>query len=273
MSDQTPEEVQGELPKTESEEPFIVDEATDAVLRLHLDTFEGPLEVLLYLIKAQEIDIFDIPIATITGQYLKFLDLMEEENLEVVGDYLVMAATLLQIKAKMIIPVEIDDEDEDIEEEDPRMELVEKLIAYRMYRDVAARLLGMENDRANWFTRNVKPEVTEVEDDEELLEVSLFDLTQAFKGVLRFIEDKPPHDINLETISVDEKIEYIQTILDMQGSVAWRDLFRSCSSTMEAVCCFLAILEVTRMGGLRIHQGGSFHDIRLTKAMEKSEAA
>lgn len=252
---------------------FIVDEATDAVLRLHLDKFEGPMEVLLYLIKAQEIDIFDIPIATITEQYLGFLDMMEEENLEVAGDYLVMAATLVQIKSKMIIPVEADTDEEDIEEEDPRMELVEKLIAYRMYRDVAARLQLFEEERAGWFSRNVKPEIVEDDSEEEMIEVSLFDLTQAFKGILRFIEEKPAHEIEMEPVSVDEKIEYIQTILDMQGSVAWADLFRACRHRVEAVCCFLAILELTRMGGIRIEQRGSFEELRLTRFLEESEAA
>src|SRR5690606_3322082 len=123
------------------------------------------------------------------------------ENLEVAGDYLVMAATLLQIKSKMIIPVEADAEDEDIEEEDPRMELVEKLIAYRMYRDVAARLQSMEEERAGWFTRNVKPEIVETDDEEEdMIEVSLFDLTQAFRGILRFIEAKPAHTVEMEPV-------------------------------------------------------------------------
>ncbi|PCJ64701.1 MAG: segregation and condensation protein A [Candidatus Hydrogenedentota bacterium] len=244
---------------------FIVDEATDNILRLHLHDFQGPMEVLLYLIKSQEIDIFDIPIADITDQYLKFLELMEEENLEVAGDYLVIAATLIQIKSKMLIPMEIDEDDEEIEEEDPRMELVEKLIAYRMYRDMAGRLSGLEEERADWFMRNVKPKASDLKSDDEeiMIEATMFDLALAFKGVLRFLQEDKAHTIEMEESSVDERIEYIQTILDMQNDVAWVDLFKSCRHRVEVVCTFLAILEMCRMNTILCHQEGSFSEIRL----------
>ena len=262
---------------TESlQDEFIVDEATDSVLRLNLDRFQGPLEVLLYLIKSQEIDIFDIPIAKITEQYLKFMDLLETTRLEVVGDYLIMASTLIQIKAKMLIPAEIDEDDEELEEEDPRLELVEKLIAYRMYRDVAGRLSNYESARQDWFTRNVKPDpgpVTPEMAAEEYVEVSLFDLTQAFKGVVRFLHEGRAHEVEPEVSSVDEKIEMIQALLDMQASVAWTDLFRMCASRVEQICCFLAILELCRMEMISAHQHTAFADIRLFKKVAESNAA
>ncbi len=256
---------------------FIVDEATDHVLRLHLDAFQGPVEVLLYLIKAQEIDIFDIPIAKITEQYLKFMDLIDEKQLDVVGDYLVMAATLIQIKAKMLIPAEVDVDEEEVEEEDPRLELVEKLIQYRMYKDAAARLAGLEDERANWYTRNVKPEADLLyapDDEADFLEVSLFDVAQAFKGVMRFLHEDRPHTIELEGSSVDEKIETIQTLLDMQPSVGWGDLFRMARNRAEAICYFLAILELCRMDEISLHQHAAFGEIRLfKKKMAESNAA
>lgn len=255
-------------PASEAADPssgFIVDEATDAVLRVHLDKFEGPMEVLLYLIKAQEIDIFQIPIARITDQYLKFLEMMEKENLEVAGDYLVLAATLVQIKSKMILPAEVDEDDEEIEEEDPRMELVEKLIAYRKYRDVASRLEALEAYRANWFTRNVKPKIEEVPDEEEYIEVSLFDLAQAFKGVARFIGDKATHAVETENFSVDEKIEHLQALLERQDSIGWAEIFLKCRSRLELICSFLAILELCKMGLVRAHQHALFGNIRLFK--------
>lgn len=251
---------------------FIVDEATDAVLRLHLDKFEGPMEVLLYLIKAQEIDIFLIPIATITEQYLRFLDLMTEENIEVAGDYLVMAATLIQIKSKMILPAEVDEDDEEFEEEDPRTELIEKLIAYRMYRDVAARLQTFEEERMNWFTRSVKPKIEVISDEEEYLEVSLFDLSQAFRGVARYLTEGPSHEIETELYSVDDKIDHIREMLERQDSVGWADIFRRCSGRIELVCSFLAILELCRMGVVRAHQHALFGNIRLFKVPESSAA-
>ncbi|HEO71121.1 MAG TPA: segregation/condensation protein A, partial [Candidatus Hydrogenedentes bacterium] len=206
----------------------IVDEATDEVLRLHLELFEGPFEVLLYLIKAQEIDIFDIPIVKVTEQYLRFIEMMEEENLEVAGDFLVMAATLVQIKSKMILPDEVAEDEEEIEEEDPRLELVEKLLEYRKYRDVAERLQMLEEMRQNWFARNVKPKVEAADDEEEYIEVSLYDLTQALKGVMRFMIEGLPHMVEGEHFSVDEKIARIEALLASRRSVSWLDLLEEC---------------------------------------------
>jgi segregation and condensation protein A len=254
---------------------FIVDEATDHVMRLHLDSFQGPIEVLLYLIKAQEIDIFDIPIAKITDQYLKFMELIESSKLDTIGDYLVMAATLIQIKAKMLIPADVDVDDEEVEEEDPRLELVEKLIQYRMYKDAAARLASLEEERMNWYTRNVKPDadlLNAPEDEADFLEVSLFDVAQAFKGIMRFLHEDKPHTVELEGSSVDEKIEYIQTLLDMQPSVGWEDLFKTARNRVEAICYFLAILELCRMHEVSLHQHAAFGEIRLFKKKKLAES-
>lgn len=253
---------------------FIVDEATDEVLRLHLDKFEGPLEVLLYLIKSQEIDILDIPILTITQQYLRFLELMREEDLEVTGDFLVMAATLIHIKSRMLLPADVEtEEDEEIDEEDPRLELVEKLLEYRRYREVAERLQFLEQERERWYARSVKPVIEKPEEqEEELLEVTLYDLIQAFRGVLRFFTEDLFHTVEAEGASVDEKIEYIEGRLATEGSIAWTDLFRECRSRIELVCCFLAILEMCRMGRLRAHQHHSFEEIRLFPPLEDTAA-
>ena len=267
MTDETPttegaEEVDVAVQDGPTQESFIVDEATDEVLRLHLDNFEGPFEVLLYLIKAQEIDIFDIPIVTITEQYLRFLELLRQEDLEVAGDFLVLAATLIQIKSKMLLPVEMDPDDEEIEEEDPRFELVEKLLEYRRFQGVTERLGMLEEERANWFSRAAKPPVERVV-EEEYTEVSLYDLIQAFRGVVRFVTDDLHHTVLGEGASIDDKITQIQERLARDGSVSWGDLFRECTSRVELVCCFLAILELCRMSRVRAHQHASFGDIRL----------
>jgi segregation and condensation protein A len=252
------------IPVVPVERAFIVDEATDEVLRLHLDNFEGPFEVLLYLIRSQEIDIFDIPIVKITDQYLRFLDLMHQESLEVVGDFLVMAATLVQIKSKMLLPLDMDDEEEEIDEEDPRLELVGKLIEYRKYRDAAARLESLEQERENWFSRNVKPKIEAADDEgDDLVEVTLYDLIQAFKNVLRFIRDDLNYEVEREGASVDDKIAAIMDELEANASVSWGDLFRQCRHRVEMVCCFLAILELCRMGRVAAHQHRSCGDIRL----------
>lgn len=249
----------------DTEAAFIVDEATDEVLRLHLDNFQGPFEVLLYLIKAQEIDIFDIPILKITDQYLRFLELLREENLDVAGDFLVMAATLIQIKSKMILPVEMDgEEDEEVEEEDPRLELVEMLLQYRKYRDIAQRLDMLMEERENLFARSVRPAIEPAEEEEEeYAEVSLYDLIESFRGVLRYITDDLLHNVAAEEYSVDEKIASIEDTLAEKKSLAWTDLFQSCSSRVELICCFLAILELCRMNKISVHQHRIFGDIRL----------
>ncbi len=250
-------------------EVIIVDEATDEVLRLHLDMFEGPFEVLLYLIKVQEIDIFDIPIVTITEQYLRFLEMMREEDLDITGEFLVMAATLIQIKSRMLLPPDqsAEEDEDEFEDEDPRVELVEKLIEYRRFRDVAQRLEYLEKERARWFVRNAAPDIEpEQDEEEEMLEVTLFDLIEAFRGVIRFFSDDLFHTVQAEEASVDEKIEYIENLLESEGSVAWTDLLGHCRSRMELVCCFLAILELCRMGRLRAHQHGTFGEIRLFAA-------
>ncbi len=246
------------------EQAYIVDEATDEVLRLELDKFEGPFEVLLYLIKSQEIDIFDIPVVKITEQYLRFLELFEDDNLEVAGDFLVMAATLIQIKSKMLLPVDLDEEDEELlDEEDPRMELVEKLIEYRKFRDVRERLELLEHQRQTWYTRKSKPKFDASDDEDEYLEVTLYDLMEAFRGVLRFISDDLFHQVDAETFSVDEKISQIDDMLTQNTSVAWTDIFKKCTSKMELICCFLAILELCRMGRVRAEQHRALDEIRL----------
>jgi segregation and condensation protein A len=254
------------------EADFIVDEVTDEVLRLNLDQFQGPLEVLLYLIKSQEIDIFDIPILKVTEQYLKFLELLEEESLEVTGEFLVMAATLIQIKSKMILPIESDtEEEEEIDEEDPRLELVTKLLEYRQFKEMTDLFSRLEAERAAWFTRNAKPKIESDPDEDEYLEVSLYDLIKAFKSVERYLRDEVIQTVQGEESSVDEKIERISDILGRDGSVSWIQLFKECRGKMELVCCFLAILELCRMGRVKAHQHQTHGDIRLFPAPREAE--
>ena len=236
-------------------------------LRLKLEEFEGPFEVLLYLIKEQEIDIFDIPIVQVTEQYLQFLDLLRIEQINVAGDFLVLAATLIQIKSRMILPIEIDqDDEEEIEEEDPRLELVMKLLEYRKYRDLATLLGEREERQADMFGRRVKPSYEPGDDDdeeEELLEVSLYDLTRSVRAMLRFLMGEASHRVFLESASVDEKIARIETLLEEAESVSWTELTSDCENPLEKVCCLLAILELCRMYRVRAHQHGAFGEIRL----------
>lgn len=234
-------------------------------IRLQLDQFEGPFEVLLYLIREQEIDIFDIPIVRITEQYLGVLDLMRQEHLDIAGEFLVMAAALIEIKSRMLIPIEAAaDEEEPPEEEDPRLELVEKLLEYRKYRDLAA-LLGKRWDlHAERFSRKVQPPELNADPDEEgQIEVSLYDLIRVVRRVLRFLGDDLFHRVVMEETSVEEKIDRLSGILVERQSVCWSDLARECRSRLELVCYLLAILELCRMNRIRVHQYGAFGEIRI----------
>lgn len=235
-------------------------------LRIELEQFEGPFEVLLYLIRAQEIDIFDIPISQVTAQYLGFLDLMKNESLDVASEFIVMAATLIQIKSRMILPVEVEEEDDEpIEEEDPRLELVEKLLEYRRFRDYSEALDARWEIATNRYARNVKPRVDydDEDEDDELLEVSLSDLIRAIRAMLRYVLAPPVHEVVAEGSSVDEKIGRIETMLDDKETVTWLDLLAECRSKVEVVCCLLAILELCRMRRIRFHQHQTYGDIRL----------
>lgn len=270
----TPENPELNTPASTSSQPvpanpavegeFVVDELTDEVLRIELDKFEGPFEVLLYLIKAQEIDIFDIPILKITEQYIRFLEMMREENLDIAGEFLVMAATLIQIKSKMLLPPEVDTEEEEVEEEDPRLELVEKLLEYRKYRDLTQQMATLEAIQANCFTRNVKPHIeADPADEDDYIEVSLYDLISTFRGMLRYFIEGDAHTVIGEGHSVDEKIALIQDLLLADQSVDWTALSRQCRNKIEVVCCFLAILELCKMGQVRVHQHDIYGNIRL----------
>ena len=232
--------------------------------RIELDRFSGPFEVLLYLIRSQEIDIFDIPILKVTQQYLHFLDLMRTENLDIAGEFLVMAATLIQIKSRMLLPVETDAEDEDgVEEEDPRLELVEKLLEYRRFRDLAAAVGDLEQTRGDCFGRTVRPVFDDEPEEDGAIEVELYDLVKAVRAVLRFLADDLFHKVSLDEASVDDKIVRIEDILREKPGLSWAELCAECTTRVELVCCLLAILELCRMRRIRVHQHAAFGDLRL----------
>ncbi len=221
-------------------------------LRVKLEQFEGPFEILLYLIKEQEIDIFDIPIAKITDQYLEILDMMRESNLEVAGDFLVMAATLIHIKSKMLLPPDVEEEEE-VEEEDPRLELVERLLEYRKFKELSEKLGEIELNQQDFFPRKF-PAYLEPEFCEEWIEATPADLMKAVKKVWRYIVEPPSHSIELEKYTVEEKIDEIIGKLKTSESVSSEELINSCSSVLEKVCLILAILELCRLEKVRVRQ-------------------
>ena len=231
--------------------------------KVKLDIFEGPLDLLLYLIRKNEVDIYDIPIATITEQYLEYLDLMTVLNLDIAGEYLVMAATLTKIKSKMLLPPVEDDEGE--EEADLQAELLEHLLEYQHYKEVAYQLKNRELLEKNIFTRlQADEQVTEDKRDGEVIEVSLFDLVDALRKVIEK-KDLPGNlmEVNVERISVKDKIADIILTLKEKQEIIFQTIFDALSTKYEIIVTFLAVLELMRLRAIKVFQVHPHGEIRI----------
>jgi segregation and condensation protein A len=229
---------------------------------VRLEGFEGPLDLLLHLIQKNELDIFNIPISLITGQYLEYLQLMKVLNLDIAGEYLLMASTLLHIKSKMLLPKSSEGEEE--EEEDPRAELVRRLLEYQKYKQAAGELQKRPMLDRDVFIRLIPLEPRE-EVEEERIEVTLFDLLEAFRQVLERVKPETIHEVILEHLSVEDKIEEILTILGRENrNMAFHRLFPEHATRKVIVITLLAILELVKMRRIRIFQIAPFETIRVS---------
>jgi segregation and condensation protein A len=229
---------------------------------VRLGMFEGPLDLLLHLIKKNEINILDIPISLITEQYLDYLKFMKELNLDVAGDYLLMAATLLHIKSKMLLPTP-SVEEEGGEPLDPRAELVRRLLAYQQFKEAASDLEKRPLLERDVFVRPAAPEPDEPK--EERLEVNLFELLEAFRQVLDRVKPEVFHDVFLERITVEEKIQEILSRLEREKrSFAFHTLFSEEASRLTVVVTLLAILELVKLRQIRLFQAAPFETIRVS---------
>ncbi len=234
--------------------------------KLKLDMFEGPLDLLLYLIKKDQIDIYDIPISQVTEQYMEYIEMMKLLNLDVVGDFLVMAATLMQIKSKMLLPP--DPTQEEQEEEDPRDELVRRLLEYKKFKEIAEELQGKEASRQDLFRRVTDIErLKELKEDakEVYVEASLFDLISAFTKALRKVQEKAVYSIKQEEFTVEMKIHAILHLLLDQEAVSLNNLFGQCRDKMEIVVTFMAILELIRIKEIVVMQKRMFDEIEILR--------
>lgn len=230
--------------------------------RVKLDVFEGPLDLLLYLIRKNEVDIYDIPIAEITRQYLEMLDLMRTLNLDVAGEFLVMAAMLTHIKSKMLLPRPPEGEDEELDEgEDPRKELVDRLLEYERFKEAARSLESQDILERDVFTR--RP----AEDEENgELELSLFALIEAFQQVLRRSREEIAHAVTLERISIEEKItEILDRLEDAGGELEFAHLLGRTVTREGIVLTFLALLELIKMRLIRVYQRRHFQPIKIRR--------
>lgn len=228
---------------------------------VRLEMFEGPLDLLLHLIQKNELDITNIPIALITEQYLEYLQIMKDLNLDVAGEYLLMASTLLHIKSRTLLPATAEEEEET--EEDPRAELIRRLLEYQKYKKAAGELERRPVLDRDVFVRLISTEPEE--EEEEKFEASLFELLEAFREVLKKVKPEVFHEVILDRMTVEEKVQEILSLLQKEKrSLAFHRLFPEQASRRMIVITFLAILELVKMKVVRIFQASPFETIRLS---------
>lgn len=234
------------------------DSNTNTPYKVQLEIFEGPLDLLLYLIKKDEIDIYNIPIEKITGKYLEYIDLMKMLDLNIAGEFLVMAATLIYIKSKMLLPPEERPIEEVQEEEDPRFDLVRQLLEYKKFKDVAHFLQHKELLEEKIFTRRA-PDDMEIE--APLEDVSIFDLISAFSDAIKKVEKNKLHEVVQDNFTVVGKINEMKELLKKEKSVNLTKLFDAMNSKSEIIVTFLALLELIRLKTVRVFQKQLFGEI------------
>ncbi len=234
--------------------------------KVELEVFEGPLDLLLYLIKKDEVDIYDIPIERITNQYMKYMEVMRMLDLNIAGDFLVMAATLMMIKSRMLLPVEERKEEDDEDDNDPRWDLVRQLVEYKKFKDVALHLEECEFVQENIFGRNGEGVQLGPEMELAMQDVNIFDLISAFNEALSKVEREDLKEIFSERFTVADKIELIVSTLERTEKMAFSSLFSGMVSRGEIVCTFLALLELIRLKQVQARQDSVFGEIVIVKA-------
>jgi segregation and condensation protein A len=231
---------------------------------IKIDIFEGPLDLLLYLIKKNEIDIYDIPIALIAKQYLEYIEMMKSLNLDLAGEYLVLASTLIHIKSRMLLPVH-DEEGED--EEDPRNELVQQLLEYQAFKKAALNLNEMSLLDRDVFGRSYSIE-DEIDSEEiPIREIGIFELVEAFRKAISGLEQEELMEIDVEKISISERINEIMEELNKRKIITFTELLGKMESKRRIIYTFLAILELMKMRVIRAYQAVSYGTIRISLAV------
>jgi len=237
------------------------------IIKIKIPVFEGPFDLLLHLIRENKIDIYDIPISLITSQYLEYIEIMKELNLEIAGDFLVMAATLIQIKSRMLLPPDEEAPSED--QEDPRRELVQRLLEYQRYKEAALDFRTKEDEWLKIFHR--EPLSDEEEGELYLYDLSLFDLLDAFRNIL----DKAPSEmvsITKEILTVKNRMSIIMEIIEEHEAVRFEDLFKEGITRIHLIVTFLALLELIRLGLARAYQEREFGNIWVINPAKQSSA-
>lgn len=232
--------------------------------KIKLPVFEGPFDLLLFLIKKNEVDIYDIPIAEITRQYLQYLEMMQLLDLDIAGEFIEMVATLMLIKVRMLLPKPEVSLDEEIE--DPRAQLVAQLLEYKQFKEASFSLGDLENKQRRYFSRAVppvKPKEVTPEEDLFLEDASLFDLLTAFKKALDEMPKVTVHQVNIIRVTLEDQVKYIFRQIAEQPYVLFREICRPLQTRMELTVTFMAMLDLMRLQFLSAKQSDTFGEIRL----------
>lgn len=232
----------------------------DKAYKVELEIFEGPLDLLLYLIKKDEIDIYDIPIEQITRKYLEYIELMRMLDINIAGEFLVMAATLVYIKSKMLLPPEERPEEEEEEEIDPRLDLVKQLLEYKRFKSAAGYLHEKEKLQEKIFTRHTPANIVKTP-EMFLSDISIFDLIGAFKQALVKVESVAWPEIAEDKFTVSDKIDEVKERLKKENTFSLTKLFDAMKTRTEVVVTFLALLELIRLKIVRVTQKELFGEI------------
>lgn len=236
--------------------------------RIKLDIFEGPLDLLLYLIRKHEIDIYDIPISLVTEQYISYIDAMKSLNLDLAGEYLVLAATLLHIKSRMLLPVhDVEGEAED----DPRADLVRQLLEYQAFKEAALDLGRMKLLDRDTFTRKDRLHDAGEEKESPLREIGIFELVEAFQRVLSSMGSDFSVEVSLETMSLSQRISEVLELLEERKTLTFEELLKPARDRRQLVYTLLALLELMKMRVARAFQGTPYGAIRIRLAVEREE--
>jgi segregation and condensation protein A len=235
--------------------------------KIKLEIFEGPLDLLLYLVKKDHLNIYDIPIAKVTEQYLGYLNLMQLLDLNIAGEFLVMAATLMEIKSRMLLPAqEVEGAQE--EQEDPRAELVKRLLEYEKFKEIAESLRQKEINQREVFKRpksEIEINKGSIADEPVYFEASIFDLINAFSQALKDIPKEVFYEVIKDEFTIEEKVHQILHLLLATESMRLSELFKQAKNKMEIIVTFLAILELIRMKEVVGRQKGLFEEIEITR--------
>jgi segregation and condensation protein A len=233
--------------------------------KIKLEQFEGPLDLLLFFIKRDELNIYDIPISRITKEFLEYVNLIKMLDLEVAGDFILMASTLMHIKVRMLLPREVDEKGEEI---DPRAELVAALLEYKKYKEMSEELSFFEsNQRKISFRGNYSIDPIETYSEYEVLlkDVSIYDLAKSFKKIIDGIKEEPIHEIVKINVTIDEQIEHILSLIDNKLEISFVDLIEGMKEKIRIVVTFIALLELTKMGKIGIKVSKDFNNFKLYK--------